>query len=137
MISADLKDAALSEIFQQIDRQSNIVFKCDESVLNVKVSVRFENQYLEDGLKRILASMNHSFLFDKHGILKEVLIIGKKDGNYSKDYNHKRMTENSPALTPVKNRDLSSRKSGSASSNKKRKYIRPSDRFKVIKNSGK
>jgi len=76
-ISADLKDIPLMELFIRIQEQCNVWFKCNESLLDEKVSVRFKDLALEDGIKRILSSMNHVFIYDENGKLAGVMILGK------------------------------------------------------------
>ena len=76
-ISADLKDIPLMELLLMIQEQCSIWFKCNESLLDEKVSVRFKDLSLEDGMKRILASMNHVFVFDANGRLAGVMILSK------------------------------------------------------------
>ncbi|MBW2358728.1 MAG: hypothetical protein JRF21_08565 [Deltaproteobacteria bacterium] len=61
-ISADLKDIPLMELFIRIQEQCNVWFKCNESLLDEKVSVR---------------SMNHVFIYDENGKLAGVMILGK------------------------------------------------------------
>ncbi|MBW2034668.1 MAG: hypothetical protein JRI94_13985 [Deltaproteobacteria bacterium] len=97
-ISADLKDIPLMELLIRIQEQCNVWFKCNESLLDEKVSVRFKDLSLEDGMKRILSSMNHVFVFDANGRLAGVMILGKSK----------------TGMDMAKNRHLSPRKPPSA-----------------------
>ena len=76
-MSADLKEASLISVARDIERQSGISFKGDESLLEERVSVAFEDLPLEHGIKRILATLNYSLLFDSRGEISEVTIMSE------------------------------------------------------------
>ena len=77
IVSAKLENIPLGKILRQIEEQSNVWFKGDESLLNEKVSVQFKDLSLEDGLKRILISFNYSLIFDTKRNLAGLIILGK------------------------------------------------------------
>lgn len=77
IVSARLENIPLGKILQQIEEQSNVWFKGDESLLNEKVSVQFKDLSLEGGLKRILISFNYSLIFDTKRNLAGLIILGK------------------------------------------------------------
>lgn len=76
-MTADLKEASLISVARDIERQSGISFKGDESLLEERVSVAFEDLPLEHGIKRILATLNYSLLFDSRGEISEVTIMSE------------------------------------------------------------
>jgi type II secretory pathway component GspD/PulD (secretin) len=78
MISVDLENALLGEVLKEIKAQSKIKFTVDESLLQEKLSVKFEDLPLQEGLERILASMSYGLVFDQDGTLAEVKLIGKR-----------------------------------------------------------
>ncbi|MBN2033377.1 MAG: hypothetical protein JW836_08890 [Deltaproteobacteria bacterium] len=77
-ISAELNEASLISVAGDIERQSGISFKGDESLLEEKVSVFFKDLPLEQGIKRILAGLNYSLLFDSRGNVSEVMIMSEE-----------------------------------------------------------
>jgi len=76
-ISVDIKDASLAGIARDIEKQSGILFKGDESLLEEKISVSFKDLPLEQGIKRILANVNYSLIFDSRGEVSEVKIMSE------------------------------------------------------------
>ncbi len=76
-MSADLKEASLVGIAKDIESQAGISFKGDESLLEEKVSVSFKDLPLEDGIRRILANLSYSFMFDKKGKIAAVMIMSQ------------------------------------------------------------
>jgi len=75
--STNAENVPIMEMLLMIQEQCSIWFKCNESLLDEKVSVQFKDLALEDGIKRILSSMNHVFVFDANGRLAGVMILGK------------------------------------------------------------
>jgi hypothetical protein len=80
MISADIQNAPLKEVTEKIGKEKGIWFKGEESLFEEKVSVRFTDIPLEEGLKRILGKLNHSMVFDKKSNVRGILIVGKSAG---------------------------------------------------------
>ena len=76
-MSVDLKEASLISVARDIERQAGISFKGDESLLEESVSVAFTDLTLEQGIKRILATLNYSLLFDHRGEISEVMILSE------------------------------------------------------------
>jgi hypothetical protein len=77
-LSADLKNIPLKFILEKLERERGIWFKGDESLFNEQVTVQFEGLSLEDGLKRILSSINYCLLFDQDRKMDGVILLGKK-----------------------------------------------------------
>lgn len=80
-MSVDVKEAPLVGIAKDIENQAGISFKGDESLLEEKVSVSFKDLPLEEGIKRILANMNYSLMFDNRGQVSEVMIMSEGSGS--------------------------------------------------------
>jgi len=74
-----LEDESLKNVFEKIQKEKGIWFKAPENLLGEKMSVRFNNLSIQEGLKRILRTMNYSFIFDRENNLIGVFIIGKDD----------------------------------------------------------
>jgi len=76
-MSVDLKEASIVDVAKDIEKDSGITFKGDESLLEEKVSVSFKDLPLEDGIKRILANMNYSLMYDSRGEVSGVMIMAE------------------------------------------------------------
>jgi hypothetical protein len=75
LLSVDLREAPLISVAREIETQSGISFKGDESLLEERISLAFEDLPMEKGIKRILSTLNYSFLFDSQGEISEVIIM--------------------------------------------------------------
>jgi hypothetical protein len=80
-MSVDLKEAPLLDIAKDIENQAGISFRGDESLLEETVSVSFKDLPLEEGIRRILANLNYSFMFDKQGKIATVMIMSQGSGS--------------------------------------------------------
>lgn len=78
--TVSLKEAPLKNVFEKIQKETGIWFNAPESLLDERVSVQFENLSVQEGLKRILHTMNHSFLFDQDNKLIGAFVFGKANG---------------------------------------------------------
>jgi hypothetical protein len=81
-LSADIKEAPLRAVIEEIKRQEEgiwfkIWLKGTKTSLDDKVSVRFTHLSIRDGMDRIFSSMNYSLIFDQHGKLLGVFLLGK------------------------------------------------------------
>ena len=76
-LSANLNEVSLKVVLEKISREKGIWIKGKGSVLEGKVSLQFRDLSLHDGLKRILAQIDHSFIFDSGSRLIGLYIIGK------------------------------------------------------------
>jgi hypothetical protein len=84
-VSAILVEEPLKNVFEKIQKQTGVRFIAADSELDEKVSVQFEKLTVQEGLKRILRTMNYSLLFDQKNKLTGVFVFGKasrlgKDG---------------------------------------------------------
>lgn len=76
-LSANLTEAPLKDIAEKLEKEIGVSFKGDASLFNEKVSVRFKNLPLENGLKRILCRINYSLVFDGDGRVASVIVLGR------------------------------------------------------------
>jgi hypothetical protein len=76
-LSVNIKDIPLKNILEKLKKETGIWVKGSESLFQGNVSAQFDNLPLQDGLKRILSSMNYSFMFGPNDKLEGVVIIGK------------------------------------------------------------
>jgi len=116
ILSANLKEITLKMILEKLGKERGVWFKCDNRVLDSKVSAHFKGLSLEEGLKRILSSMNYSLVFDSDRRLVGLIIIGK----------------GSPGIAKVNRGAVPSRKT--ISSPGKREQANVKGPFKVIRN---
>jgi hypothetical protein len=77
LLSVDLREAPLISVARDIERQSSISFKGDESILEERITVAFEDLPMEQGIKRILSTLNYSLLFDSQGEISEIIIMSE------------------------------------------------------------
>ena len=80
VLSANLKGVCLEEILEKLEREKGISWKGASSLLEEEITVRFKDLSLDEGVKRILRSMNHYLIFDADERLASVTIIGVKTG---------------------------------------------------------
>lgn len=77
LLSVDLKDASLLEVARDIEKQSGVWFRGDETLFQEKISVTFSDLPLEEGLKRILTNLNYSLMFDTGNKVAGVMVMGE------------------------------------------------------------
>ncbi|MGD8716992.1 MAG: ankyrin repeat domain-containing protein [Desulfobacterales bacterium] len=91
--SAILEEESLKNVIEKFQKETGIWLKAPESELNERVSVQFVNLSIQEGLKRILRTMNYSFLFDQSNNLIGAFIFGKanriEDASSPSDINEK------------------------------------------------
>jgi hypothetical protein len=82
-LSATIKSAPLRAVIAEIKEEKGVWFKLwlkgENSVLDEKVSVRFKDLPVNEGLERILSPLNHCLVFDQHGKLLGVVLFGKPE----------------------------------------------------------
>jgi len=81
-LSANITEAPLRAVIREIKKEKERIWfriwlKESKVSLYEKVSVQFKDLPIRDGLKRILSTMNHSLIFDNHGNLLGVFLLGK------------------------------------------------------------
>lgn len=77
LLSVDLKDNSLLEVARDIESQSGVWFRGDETLFQEKISVTFNDLPLEEGLKRILTNLNYSLMFDTKNKVAGVMVMGE------------------------------------------------------------
>jgi hypothetical protein len=77
LVSVNLKDSSLLEVARDIEKQSGVWFRGDETLFQEKISVSFNDLPLEEGLKRILANLNYSLMFDAKNNVAGVMVMGE------------------------------------------------------------
>ena len=81
VLSANLKGVRLKEILENLEGEKGISWEGDSSLLEEKITVQFKDLSLDEGVKRILRSVNHYLIFDVDERLAGVIIIGEKTGS--------------------------------------------------------
>jgi hypothetical protein len=76
-LSAFLQGVPLRLVLEELGRETGIWFRGDSSLLREERTVQFTSLSLEDGVKRILSSMNYSLVFNRDGELDGVVIISR------------------------------------------------------------
>jgi type II secretory pathway component GspD/PulD (secretin) len=66
LISANLRDAPISNVLEAIEQQAKIQFSMDENLSGEKITVSFQEIPVEHALKRILNSLNYSLIYDQN-----------------------------------------------------------------------
>ena len=77
LLSVNLKDNSLLEVARDIEKQSGVWFRGDETLFQEKISVSFNDLPLEEGLKRILTNVNYSLMFDAKNKVAGVMVMGE------------------------------------------------------------
>ena len=77
LLSVNLKDNSLLEVARDIEKQSGVWFRGDETLFQEKISVTFNDLPIEEGLKRILSNMNYSLMFDAKNKVAGVMVMGE------------------------------------------------------------
>jgi len=104
-ISAHIEGGLLKAVIEKVKLGKRIWFKGKESLFEAKISVKFKDLPIQDGLKRILSKMNYSLVFDQDSKLLGVIILGEsesiRDGRRSRTVPPKRTP---PRKIPKRNR---------------------------------
>ena len=77
VFSASIPGVPLRLVLEELGREKGIWFRGDSSLLGEEITVQFTSLSLEDGVKRILSSMNYSLVFSRDGELDGVMIISR------------------------------------------------------------
>jgi hypothetical protein len=76
LLSVNLKETTLLDVARNIEKQSGVWFRGDEALFQEKISVAFNDLPIEEGLKRILANLNYSLMFDNKNTVAGVMVMG-------------------------------------------------------------
>ncbi len=74
-ITADIKDIPLYVVFNEIRERQGLWFEGNKDLLARKVSVKFEDLPLTEGIEKILYPLSYSMVFDSQGVLKGLYIV--------------------------------------------------------------
>jgi hypothetical protein len=107
-ISADLKDARLGDILENLNKERGIWWKGQESVLEEKITVQFTKLSLKEGIERILGSMNHCLIFEQERGLVGVFLAGKGKPGRPMAQGKGNVTEEKPISSRAENRNVKS-----------------------------
>ncbi len=77
LLSVNLKETSLLDLARDIEKQSGVWFRGDETLFQEKISVSFNDLPMEEGLKRILANLNYSLMFDNKNKVAGVMVMGE------------------------------------------------------------
>jgi hypothetical protein len=103
-LSATIKSAPLKTVIAEIEEEEGVWFKLwlrgEDSVLDEKISVRFKNLPVKEGLERIFSPFNHCLVYDQDGKLSGVILFGKPEPR--KDWSRRRRVL--PRRTPSRYR---------------------------------
>jgi hypothetical protein len=103
-LSATIKSVPLRTVIAEIEEEKGVWFKLwvrgEDSVLDEKVSVRFKNLPVKEGLERIFSPLNHCLVFDQDGKLSGVILFGKPEPR--RDWSRRRRVL--PRTTPSRYR---------------------------------
>jgi len=77
LLSVNLKETSLLEVARDIEKQSGVWFRGDETLFQEKISVTFNDLSIEEGLKRILTNLNYSLMFDNKNKVAGVMVMGE------------------------------------------------------------
>lgn len=77
LLSVNLKESSLLDVARDIEKQSGVWFRGDETLFQEKISVTFRDLPLEEGLKRILTNLSYSLMFDNKNKIAGVMVMGE------------------------------------------------------------
>jgi type II secretory pathway component GspD/PulD (secretin) len=80
MMSLSTTDCPLSDVLENIEKQSKVSFVLDRSLQEERVSLAFRSTPFLEGLKRILSRMSYLLFFDSSSNLVQVIVIKQRKG---------------------------------------------------------
>jgi len=78
-LSVEYDKVRLGDILDQLKDRNNIWFKGNESLLDEKITIRFADLSLEEGVKRILGFVNYALVYHNDGKLAGVMLFNKSN----------------------------------------------------------
>ena len=79
IMSVQLEEVSLKLVLKKIKRAKGVWFNENESLLDRKVSVYFNNLQVEKGLRRILFGYNYALFFDPQQRLVGIIVLNHKN----------------------------------------------------------
>lgn len=98
-LSAKIKEAPLRDVIETMEKEGvwfKLWLKGKESVLDERVSVTFTGLPVQQGLERILSTLNHCLVFDRNGRLSGVILLGKPDRRTTRSTRGTRVLRRTP-----------------------------------------
>jgi hypothetical protein len=83
-MSVDIKQAPLKSVIDRIKAKKRIWVKGAYYLSDNHISVKFKDLTIEEGMKRILSTINHSLMFDQKGNLLGVVIVKTRDSKWTR-----------------------------------------------------
>ena len=83
-MSADIKEAALKNVMENIKHKKGIWIKGEHYLEDKAISVKFEDIPIKKGINRILSALNYSLMFDQDGELLGIFILGTREKTMSR-----------------------------------------------------
>ena len=80
LISVNAQNEPLGEVLEKITSETSYTFVIDEQWKDHPVKTVFQNLLLSDGLKRILANLNHAIVYESAQEIK-IAIYGETEAN--------------------------------------------------------
>lgn len=81
-VSTNLQNISLRLILEKLKKAEGISYTGEESLLEKKISIRFNNLPLESAMERIMSRINHVFFYDRNKRLVGILILGEKSNGF-------------------------------------------------------
>ncbi len=99
-VSASINNAPLKQIIERIKVKKQLWVKGEHHLEGRDLSVEFEDLSLEKALKRILARVNHSFVYDRNGGISGVIIVKTEDSKWIRSSTPSRRRRIPPRRSP-------------------------------------
>jgi hypothetical protein len=96
-LTVRLNGTPLEQVLETFNQETGIWFQCEESLLEKKISVQFENVSLHEGLNRILSTLNYSLVFNRYLELEGAIIVAEGNANTAKK--NRDLHRNKPSVT--------------------------------------
>ena len=80
LISVNAQNEPLGEVLEKLTSETSCIFVIDEQWKDHPVKTVFQNLLLSDGLKRILANLNHVIVYESAQEIK-IVIYGETEAN--------------------------------------------------------
>ncbi len=92
-ITVNIKDVPLHTLLNAIREKRGVWFEGDKDLLARKVSVKFEDLPLIEGIKRILYPLSYAMIFDSKGSLRGLYIVESDESVIKTDIANKPVTK--------------------------------------------
>ena len=106
MMSAEIGGAPLGHVIEEMKRETGIWFRLwfdkSSSLLDKKISIRFKDLPIREGIERLFSKLNYSLVFGPNKKLLGVFLMGEKTGGsrYRRYTNPRRIPTRTPRRIP-------------------------------------